>query len=114
MSLCCNLYLAVSPGVGFSVLAQSLAPLLCLAVPELCLAVYVEAEVWGLVAAGVLSVRHCRTGLRCEQACAAEKGVEYKIGGEFERGVSFYGFMSFCCICRLSREKFHLSCVAYV
>jgi hypothetical protein len=57
---------------------------------------------------------HGRNGLRCEQARATEKGVEYKIGGGFERGFSFDGFMSFCCICRLPREGFHLSFVAYV
>ena len=56
--LCWNLYLAVSPGVDFTVLAPSLAPLLCHAVPKLCLVVSVEAEVWGLVATDVLSVRH--------------------------------------------------------
>ena len=58
--------------------------------------------------------QHGRIELRCEQARAAEKGVEYKIGGGIERGFSFDGFMSFCCICRLSREGFHLSFVAYV
>ncbi len=58
MYLCCILYLAVSPDVGFTVLAPSLDPLLCLAVPELCLAVSVEAAVSGLVASGVLSVQH--------------------------------------------------------
>jgi hypothetical protein len=58
--------------------------------------------------------QHGRIELRCEQARAAEKGVEYKIGGGIERGFSFYGFMSFCCICRLSREGFHFSFVAYV
>jgi len=56
--LCWNPYLAVSPGVGFTVLAPSLASLLCPAVPKLCLAVSVEAEVWRWVAASVMSVRY--------------------------------------------------------
>jgi len=43
-----------------------------------------------------------------------KKGVEYKIGGGFERGFSVDCFMSFCCICRLPREGFHLFFVAYV
>jgi len=55
--LCWDRSLAVSPGVGFTVMAPSLAPLLCHAVPKLCMVVSLKAEVWGLVAAGVLSVR---------------------------------------------------------